>query len=464
MNQTRHTMDMLEGSLWDKIIRFALPLAATGILQQLFNAADIAVVGRFTGAKGALAMAAVGANAPVIGLIISLFVGVSLGTNVIIANSVGRRDETSIGKAVHTSLLFAAAAGSVIAAAGQLIAAPLMRTQGVPEEVMPLAVLYFRIYMAGAPVILLYNFASAIFRGVGRTKLPLIALTVSGAVNVALNLLFVAGFHMTVEGVALATVLANAVSASILLVFLAKADGAYRLRADRLRISGDILLRILRIGVPAGLQSAVFAFANIIIQTAINSLGTSVMAASGAAYNVEVFAYYMLNGFSQACTTFVGQNYGAGRIDRCRRAMGLCWLEGLAALGISVGLILLFGRRILSVFNGDPEVIAIGYVRLVVICSAYVFTLSYEVLSGYMRGFGISVTPAVITMLCICGTRISWIYGVFPRVPTFACIMTVYPVSLSATALCMLLAVLAIRPAAHVKARSEQARKALARR
>lgn len=438
---------MLEGSLWDKILRFALPLAATGILQQLFNAADIAVVGRFTGAQGALAMAAVGANTPVIGLILNLFIGVSLGTNVVIANSVGRRDSASIQKAVHTSITFAVVSGVVIGLFSELLAEVIMTAQQVPAEVLPLAVLYFRVYMAGIPVILLYNFESAIFRGIGRPKVPLIALMISGVLNVLLNLLFVVGLHRTVDGVAIATVLSNCVSSLILLRFLMKTEEAYRIQLRQLGINGPILARILRIGIPAGIQSAVFAFANIIIQTAINSLGTVVMAASSAAYNVEVLVYYLLNGFSQACTTFVGQNYGAGKIDRCKKVMGLCLLEGVVAMGTAIVMVLLVGRGILSIFNNDPQVIEIGYVRLMVIFSAYIFTLSYEVLSGYMRGFGISVVPAVITMIVICGVRITWIYTVFPKIHTFLCIMMAYPFSLSATALCMLIALLFLRPA-----------------
>ena len=441
-------INMIEGSLWDKILRFALPLAVTGILQQLFNAADIAVVGRFTGEKGALAMAAVGANTPVIGLILNLFIGISLGSNVIIAHAVGRRDSASIEKVVHTSVTFAVLIGVVIAALGELGAEAILSTQKVPDEVLPLALLYFRVYMTGLPVILLYNFESAVFRGLGQPKIPLIALFLSGILNVLLNLLFVVGLHRTVDGVAAATVLSNLVSSVILMVFLLRAGGPARLQWRKLGLDRRILGRILRIGIPAGLQSAVFAFANIIIQTAINSLGTTVMAASSAAFNVEIFAYYVLNSFSQACTTFVGQNTGAGKIRRCKKAMGLCMIEGTVALAITVALILLFGRRILSVFNADPQVIEIGYIRLVVIFSAYIFTLSYEVISGYMRGFGISVTPALLTMLSICGTRITWIWVVFPHNPTFGNIMTVYPISLAATAAVMLVALLLLRPGA----------------
>lgn len=455
-SKTKREINMLEGSLWDKILRFALPLAVTGILQQLFNAADIAVVGRFTGEKGALAMAAVGANTPVISLILNLFIGISLGTNVVIANSVGRRDNSSINKAVHTSIAFALIGGFVISVIGELLAKAIMLTQNVPDEVLPMAVLYFRVYMIGMPVILLYNFESAVFRGIGNPKMPLIALFISGILNVLLNLLFVLGFHRTVDGVAMATVISNMVSSAILFLFLLRADNAAKLQWRKLRIDLSMLARILRIGIPAGIQSAVFAFANIIIQTAINSLGTIVMAASSAAYNVEVFAYYVLNSFSQACTTFVGQNYGAGKIRRCKKAMGLCMLEGIIAMASAIAIILIFGHSILSIFNAEPKVIETGYLRLVVIFSAYIFTLLYEVISGYMRGFGISVMPAFLTMLGICGVRITWIYTVFPKDRTFSNIMMAYPFSLSVTAAFLIIALLCLRPAARASVKSQR--------
>lgn len=448
-NRKKRDINMLEGSLWDKILRFALPLAATGILQQLFNAADIAVVGQFTGEKGAAAMAAVGANTPVIALILNFFIGISLGTNVVIANAIGHRDTDRVSRAVHTSIVFALLGGAVTAILGGLLAEKILLLLNVPAEVLPMAVLYFRVYMAGMPVILLYNFESAVFRGTGNTKTPLTALFVSGVLNVALNIVFVAVLHRTVDGVAAATVISNLVSSLILFVKLLQSTEPIRLHPQLLRIDRRILIGILRIGVPAGVQAAVFAFANIIIQTAINSLGTIVMAASSAAYNIEIFAYYVLNSFSQACTTFVGQNYGAGNINRCRRTIALCMLEGIIAMATAIGLILLFGHQMLAVFNSDPQVIEVGYLRLMMIFSAYIFTLSYEVMSGYMRGFGISVVPALLTMLGICGVRITWIYTVFPQDRTFRNIMMAYPFSLSVTALLLLSALLILRPAAR---------------
>lgn len=444
------SINMTDGSLWDKILFYALPIAATGILQQLFNAADIAVVGNFTGDRGEAAMAAVGANSPIIGLIVNAFIGISLGSNVVIAKAVGHGDSNVIKKAIHTSVLIALIIGIFVSVFGEIFAEQILLSQNVPEDVIDMAVLYFRVYMTGVPVILLYNFESAIFRGIGNTKTPLAALTCSGLLNVLLNLFFVCVLHMTVNGVALATVISNAASSALLFIALLKNDadnGMAKLKLSKLKIDAPILKNILRIGVPAGIQSAVFSFANIIIQGAINSLGTIVMAASSAAFNIETFAYYVFNSFSQACTTFTGQNYGAEKIDRCKKSFALCYLEGIIATAAAIGIILLFGHQILSVFNPNPEVIKIGYDRLVIIFSAYFFSLSYEVMSGYMRGFGISLPPALLTMIGICGVRITWIRLIFPKEPTFRCIMTAFPISLALTSLLILFALICTHPA-----------------
>ena len=415
---------MLHGTLWDKIPRFAVPVAATAILSQLFNAADIAVIGNFTGELRTVAVAAVGTNSSIISLIVNLFIGIALGANVTIAHAIGEKNDTMVHHAVHTSIVVAVLGGLIAAIIGELFAVPLLNQLNVPDDVFPLALLYLRIYLAGLPVILLYNFEAAVFRSVGETKIPLIALTASGVLNVILNLFFVAALHMSVDGVAIATVLSNAVSAAILWGFLLKTDKVIRLEPKKLRIDGLCLKQILRIGVPAGVQSAMFSIANIVIQGAINSLGTVVMAASSAAYNIEVITYDILNSFSQACTTFVGQNFGAGEIKRCKKTLLLCLLEGIIS----------------------PQVVETGYIRLMLIMPSHLFSLCYEVLSGYLRGFEISLPPAVLTMLGVCGVRLSWLRWVFPQYKTFMNIMLVFPISLATTALLMLAAVLYFRP------------------
>lgn len=442
----KQKLDMLNGSIWNKLPVFALPIAATGILEQLFNASDIAIVGNFAQTDKTAAVAAVGANSPIIGLILNLFIGIALGANVVIANAIGRDDKQTVQKAVHTSMVVSVIGGVLVAIIGEIIAEPLLTALNVPNDVLELALLYLRIYFLGMPVILLYNFEAAIFRSIGETKMPLIALTLSGILNVLLNLFFVIVLKMSVNGVATATVLANVVSAGILYIKLVKSDKYIKVEFKKLRIDGKVFAKIMQIGLPAGIQSAVFAVANIVIQGAINSLGTTVIAASSAAFNIEIIAYNVMNSFSQACTTFVGQNFGANKIDRCKKTLFLCLIEDAIASGTAILIVLITGKFLLSIFNNDPEVIEIGYTRLVIIFIAYIFSMLYEVMSGYLRGFGFSLVPAILTTIGVCVVRIVWINTVFPANRTFAAIMTAYPVSLSTTAVLIFIALIIYRP------------------
>lgn len=440
-------LDMLHGPIWNKLPRFALPVAATAILEQLFNASDVAVVGNFTGSMRTACVAAVGANSPIIGLIVNLFIGIALGSNVIIAHAIGQGKPEDVHKAVHTSVVVAVLGDVLVALLGELIAAPLLSMLNVPAEVFPLALLYLRIYLAGMPVILLYNFEAAIFRSVGETKIPLIALASSGVLNVLLNLFFVAVLDMKVSGVAIATVISNAVSSVLLYIRLRRSTQVIHLEPKALGIDWATLGRILRIGLPAGIQSAVFSVSNIVIQSAINDLGTVVMAASSAAFNIEIITYDILNSFSQACTTFVGQNYGAGELKRCKKTLFLCLIEGVIALAAAIALLLFSGKTLLKLFNPDPEVVETGYIRLMLIMVSHSFSLLYEIMAGYLRGFGISLTPALLTMVGVCGIRIAWIRFVFPQSRTFRTIMTAYPISLCATAILVFIALLCYHPA-----------------
>lgn len=442
----KQKLDMLNGSIWNKLPVFALPIAATGILEQLFNASDIAIVGNFAQTDKTAAVAAVGANSPIIGLILNLFIGIALGANVVIANAVGRDDKQTVQKAVHTSMVVSVIGGVLVAIIGELIAEPLLTVLNVPDDVLELALLYLRIYFLGMPVILLYNFEAAIFRSIGETKMPLIALTLSGILNVLLNLFFVIVLKMSVNGVATATVLANVVSAGILYIKLIKSDKYIKVEFKKLRIDGKVFAKIMQIGLPAGIQSAVFAVANIVIQGAINSLGTVVIAASSAAFNIEIIAYNVMNSFSQACTTFVGQNFGANKIDRCKKTLFLCLIEDAIASGTAILIVLITGKFLLSIFNNNPEVIEIGYTRLVIIFIAYIFSMLYEVMSGYLRGFGFSLVPAILTTVGVCVLRIIWINTVFPANRTFVTIMTAYPVSLATTAVLIFIALIIYRP------------------
>ncbi len=439
-------MDMLNGPIWNKLPTYALPVAATGILEQLFNASDIAIVGNFTGAKRTLCVAAVGANSPIIGLLLNLFIGITLGANVVIANAIGHGDDDTVHHAVHTSIIMALVGGVLIAVLGELGIGALLSLLNVPADVLPYALLYIRIYLLGMPAILLYNFEAAIFRSVGDTKIPLRVLAFSGVLNVLLNLFFVIVLKMTVNGVAVATVLSNIVSSVILFVKLTRTDQCIHVEVKDLKIDKTSLSRIMKIGFPAGIQGAVFAIANIVIQSAINSLGTVVIAASSAAFNIEIFAYDVLNSFSQACTTFVGQNVGAGQMERCRKTLILCLIEDAIASATTILLVLFAGKSLLSLFSNDPQVIELGYTRLLLIFAAYTFSMLYENMSGYLRGFGISLAPAILTVIGVCVVRIVWIYTVFPSHRTFRTIMMAYPLSLGITALLIFIALMCYRP------------------
>lgn len=439
-------LDILNGSIWNKLPKYALPVAATGILEQLFNASDIAIVGNFASQNRTAAIAGIGANSPIIGVILNLFIGISLGTNVVIANAIGRKDQEDVEKAVHTSVLAALIGGILVTILGELCIGNVLKLLNIPADVLPYATLYIRIYLLGMPVIFLYNFEAAIFRSTGDTKIPLQALALSGILNVILNLIFVVILHMTVNGVAIATVIANVVSSTVLFIRLTHTDKWIRITPSRIRIDHSCLLKILRIGLPAGIQSMVFNLANVVIQAAINSLGTVVIAASSAAYNIEILVYYIFNSFSQACTTFVGQNYGAGQIKRCSRTLLLSLLEDSLTSVCAIIIILFSGKFLLSLFNSDPQVIAIGYTRLLLVFTAYIFSMLYEVMSGYLRGFGISLVPAILTIIGVCGVRISWVYFVFPMHQNFQTLMLVYPVSLATTAVLIFIALMIYRP------------------
>lgn len=404
------------------------------------------MVGNFAEGDTVAAVAAVGANGPVIGLLLNIFIGIALGANVVIANAIGRGDSDTVSRAVHTSIVAAVLGGIIVGLLGQLVAEPVLSMLQVPEDVFPLALKYMRIYLLGLPVIFLYNFEAAIFRSAGDTKTPLVALALSGVLNVILNLFFVVVLNKTVDGVAIATVLANVVSSVVLLRRLLRSELFIHVEFKDLRIDWKILWRILKIGVPAGIQGAVFSLSNIVVQSAINSLGKVTMAASSAAFNVEIMAYYILNSFGQACTTFVGQNYGAGQIDRCRKALKLCLIESVIATACAVCIALLSGKYLIALFNNDPEVIRLGMVRLKFIFMSYIFSTIYDCMSGYMRGFGISLTPALLTIFGVCGTRIIWIYTVFPASQTFETIMQVYPISLAINMVLIFCALIITRP------------------
>lgn len=451
MTNENNGMDMLNGSLWNKILMFALPVAATGILEQLFNASDIAIVGNFASGDRTVAVAAVGANTPVVGFILNFFIGISASANVLIANAIGRNDKNAVSKTVYTAIITALIGGFLIAICGGFFVDDILNILNVPEDVSKYAGQYLKIYLMGMPAILLFNFEAAIFRSVGETKLPLAALTVSGVINVLLNLCFVIVFGMNVDGVALATVISNVISSAILFLKMLKTDKLIKIRIREMRFNINCFRGILKIGLPAGIQGAVFSLSNIVIQSSINSLGTVIIAASSAACNIESFVYYVLSSFGQACTTFVGQNYGAGKPDRCKRVLAISILEDFLATALFILMVLVFGRNLLAIFNPEPEVVEIGYTRLLIIFTAYTFSMLYENVSGYLRGFRISVLPAILAITGVCGVRFLWIFEVFSRHKSFKVIMLAYPISLSITAVLNFIALFILRPAAKLK-------------
>ena len=419
-------IDMTHGSLWDKILMIALPLAASGILQQLFNAADVAVVGRFVGKE---AMAAVGANAPVVNILITMFTGISLGANVVISRYTGRKDKENAENAAHTAILVAVISGFFILVLGQCIARITLEMMSVPSDCLDMAVLYLRVYLCGMPVIFLYNFEAAIFQSQGDTKTPLMCLIISGIVNVILNLFFVIVIGMTVNGVALATVISNGISSMLLFVFLLKGKTPLTIEKQRFRIHAELLKEMLQIGLPAGLQGMVFSISNILIQSAVNSLGTDVVAGSSAAGNLEIIGYFVVNSFSQACTTIIGQNFGANQPERCHKTLMISLVESWVVGGTVSFLIIIFGKQLLRLFNSDPNVIAFGYQRLFWILSFEVINGTIDIISGAMRGYGESLTPALIALVCICGVRIVYIFTYFASHRSFTTLMLAYPIS-----------------------------------
>ena len=419
-------IDMTHGSLWDKILMIALPLAASGILQQLFNAADVAVVGQFVGKE---AMAAVGANAPVVNILITMFTGISLGANVVISRYTGRKDKENAENAAHTAILVAVISGFFILVLGQCIARITLEMMSVPGDCLDMAVLYLRVYLCGMPVIFLYNFEAAIFQSQGDTKTPLMCLIISGIVNVILNLFFVIVIGMTVNGVALATVISNGISSMLLFAFLLKGKTPLTIEKQRFRIHADLLKEMLQIGLPAGLQGMVFSISNILIQSAVNSLGTDVVAGSSAAGNLEIIGYFVVNSFSQACTTIIGQNFGANQPERCHKTLMISLVESWIVGGTVSFLIIIFGKQLLRLFNSDPNVIAFGYQRLFWILSFEVINGTIDIISGAMRGYGESLTPALIALVCICGVRIVYIFTYFASHRSFTTLMLAYPIS-----------------------------------
>lgn len=426
MEQKTNKIDMLSGSLAKKVMLFALPLAASSILQQLFNSADVAVVGRFAGND---ALAAVGGNASVTALFVNIFGGLSVGVNVLIANRIGQGDTKQVSRIVHTVMAFSLISGVAIAVLGQFFARTLLAAIDTPADVIDLAVVYLRIYFAGMPFIVVYNFGAAILRSVGDTKRPMYCLVISGVINILLNLLFVIVFRMGVAGVALATMIANAISAGMLIFFLMREEQMLKLQLKCLKVVGADLKQVFKIGTPAAIQSAVFSLSNIIIQSGINSFGSDAVAGSSTGLNFEYFTYFMINAFAQATVTFTSQNFGAGNMERCKKTLKVSLVEGMGFTALMSAVFILWGDFFVSLYTPDSVIADFALTRMYHVMMLEALTGTYEMTGAALRGMGKSMLPAVLTVIGSVVFRIVWMYTVFAKWTTYPMLMNVYPCS-----------------------------------
>ena len=417
---------MLNGPLLGKIILFAMPVIIGSVLQQIFNAADTAVVGRFASSQ---ALAAVGGNASTISLLINLFVGTTSGAGVMTATYIGRRQEERISAAVHTAMAFAVLSGLFLVFVGQFAALPLLKLMSSPPDVISLAAVYLRIFFCGVPFFMIYNMGAAILRSTGDTRRPLYSLMAAGVLNVLLNVFFVVALGLSVVGVALATVISNALNAFVMIRFLTGETGPLKLSLKNLKIHPEELSGILRIGLPAGLQGTVFSLSNVFIQTAVNGFGSKVIAGSAAALNFEFISYFALAGFVQACMNFTGQNYGAGNTERCRRIFRLSLLCAFCAC-MTLNFSFYAARQpLLGLFTEDPEVIRTAELRMRSVLLFQAVASGYEIAGGAMRGLGRALVPAVLTVFGTCVFRIIWVTVLFRMFPSLQVLFLVYPAS-----------------------------------
>ena len=418
--------DMLHGPLLGKIVMFALPYAATGILQQLFNSVNVFVVGRFDSSH---AMAAVGATTFLINLIINLFLGVSVGANAVIANNIGRRDLQAVHRAVSTTVALSLIGGAILLVVGLLVATPLLRLLGTPADVIHDSALYLNICFLGAPFFMVYNFGAAIFRSKGDTRTPLYILAVAGVINVVVSMVTVIVFHMSVAGVACAYFVSNMFSAVVITTLLWREKGEFRVRLRQIRIYRKELGDMLAIGLPAGLQATVFSFSNVFVQSSINKFGYAAIAGASLSITFDTYCYYVLTAFCATAITFTGQNYGAGQVDRCRRIFRLCFLLGGASIFTANMVFVLFGPPIASVFTTDPQVVHYCTSRIYVALAFQWIATSYEIPAACMRGLGKSLAPALLTIFGTCFIRLGWIFLVLPHWYGYEHLMLCYPIS-----------------------------------
>ena len=425
-----YRMDMTEGPHTTKIIKFTIPVMLSGILQLMFNTADVIVVGRFTGKT---ALAAVGSTGSLINLLVSLFMGLSIGTNVLVARYQGARDDKSVSETVHTSIALGVIGGLILLIIGIAATRPLLEMMATPEDVIDQSTIYMRILFLGMPLNLILNFGAAVLRAIGDTKRPLYYLTIAGIINLFLNIFLVTVFSLGVAGVAIATVISEGVSCALILLCLKHETGAIKLYLNKIRINPEKCIDIMKIGLPAGLQGCIFSISNVLIQSSVNSFGSTVMAGNTAASNIEGFVYVSMNSLHQTCISFTSQNFGAGKFKRIKMVLINC-LVIVAITGLLLGnSAYFFGKYLLSAYNNEPEVISYGLIRLSIISTMYFLCGLMDVMVGAMRGIGYSILPMIVSLIGACGLRIVWIYTVFVQFRTLDILFISYPVTWTIT-------------------------------
>lgn len=431
MSRRSHEVDMCSGPILVKLVAFAIPVMLSGILQLLFNAADVIVVGRFAGEE---ALAAVGSTGSLVNMLVNLFVGLSVGTNVLVARYYGANCKEDIRQTVHTAILTALYSGIILIFIGLVFTKPLLVLMGSPEDVLPLSAIYLKVYFLGMPAMMVYNFGSAILRAIGDTRRPMLFLTLAGVVNVLLNLFFVIVCHLSVVGVALATSLSQVLSAGLVVYALIKENGSCHLELKELHIYKDKLWKLIRVGLPAGVQGAIFSISNVLIQSSINSFGSTVMAGNTAASSIEGFVYVSMNAFHQTAVSFVSQNYGARQWKRIRKiGIDCCIMVIVVGLALGSGAYMA-ANPLLSIYSKQEEVIAYGIIRMGYIALPYWICGLMDTLVGIIRGLGYSIMPMIVSLIGACAFRVIWIYTVFAHYHTLQSLFVSYPVSWILTA------------------------------
>lgn len=430
--------DMLSGPLFANIVMYTIPIILTSVLQLLFNAADLVVVGQFC---GSISVAAVGATGSLTNLLVNFFIGLSVGAGVSVAHGLGSREEEAVSNTIHTAIPVALVSGVILTVVGIVFCEDFLRMMGTPDNVLPLSAVYMKIYFAGITFSMIYNYSAAILRAAGDTKSPLIFLSIAGAVNVVLNVVFVRAFNMNVAGVALATTISQGISAALVVIALMKRMDACRLEIGKLRFHKPQLLKMLRIGLPAGIQSSLFAISNVLIQSSINSFGDVLMSGNAAAVNIEGFIYVSENAFHQTAVNFIGQNVGAGQYKRIKKILGIC-LGCVCVVSVALSaLAYCFGPDLLSIYITDSrQAIEYGMVRLLCVGLPYFLCGVMDVTTGALRGMGASFVSMLISILGVCGIRILWIYSIFQMYHTPQSLYISYPVSWTVTFLFQLAA------------------------